>query len=1148
MRVVLPVRGSWGDVCPVVRVGQALRQRRHEVVVVAQTPYRSRVEAAGLAFEPMPGDFEAYTADEPLLIEPHGVAEFWRRHVLPTLVSETRLLARLAPDLLVLQPVFDVGGRLAAELHRIRTSWVFISPSMFTGAPVRLGLFQNLAADLNAVRCRLALPALEDFRPWVTWPGHVAGLWPTWFAPDLTGGPTPLGFPPQPNGPCEAERRLVLITGSTGRFLPDRLYQVAISACARLERQVLVLSSGLRSLPPGVEVIGFRPHAEVMPQALAVVHHGGVGTLAAALAFGVPQVVLAAGADRPDNGARLEALGVARCLAPPHWTEEHVTAALHDVLTSPEVAERCGHYRVLMQGDGTLTEVAGLLEQPPRVVAPAVSKDRLALAGRLLQMRRAVTATQERLWLFQQVKPHSTALNKVHALVLSGRLDRARLQQAMEQLLERHATLRTAFVWDEALCAVPAPSKPCWTNVDAHHIEPWQQNEFVEQTARGLVQEPYDLARGPLVRPGLVQLSDDVHVLLLGLHAVAADASSTALLWRDLGALYTGAPLPAPVSYADLTATRPPSQDLMAWWRDRLDGLTPTPLPRARPRPEPLSDEAGSHVLILPTDLRARLEALARDQQVSLLVVLLAAFKAWLWQETGHQDLAVGTRVTLRLQPASHRVVGPLGNTLVLRAAATGQPSFVELVQRVRDTLAEALEHQELPFQKLVETLNPPRQPNQHPFFSMVFYMHPEVVERVAEWGEVHASPRLVEKRTATDDLVVACRPVRDGLRCTFEYRTDLYDADTIQGMADDWRTLLERVVDRPRAPLHAPAPRPVAANLPLPVSDVVPGRAGELARVFGEVLGRDDVGVHDNFFRLGGHSMLALRLADRVSRWGGRTVPLSTLFEAPTPAALAVALEREWPAPGAVVTLQQGTAGDSLFLIHAADGGLAVYTRLISQLPGRTVYGLQALRDGAGFRHRDMETLARHYAEEIRRVQPAGPYHLVGLSLGARIGLHVIDRLPAADRGLVILLDGWGPGYPRYPVLPVRVGIHLQRAFRLPPAERNEYLRVRLEAGRQWAHARWRRLVHRLAPGQNFRHHFSPAIAAAPIPRYEGPVVLLRAQEQPTGCFPDPRLGWSESLLPNVRIEEVPGYHGKIVDETHVQHVAAAIQRALPP
>lgn len=359
--MLLVTHGSDGDVLPFVRLGQALRQRGHAVTLLTHAPYRQRALAAGLDFVPIdtPEQFERFSADTARLPDGQGTLdwlEFYRRNKLfEQLAAEYRALAdRVRPgrSVLVGRHTSALSVLLGRELLGVPAAWVAVAPIQLMAAGVARHLHQHvLATGIDRVRRDLGLGPVTDWTAWFSSADLQLGLWPRWF--DQAGTPSApgvrlTGFPlpddrPEPLPPGAAEclvgpSRPVLVTGGTGRMLNPGFYQAAMAGCRLAGRPVLLVVPHEelvpRPLPPDVVWFPRLPFRTVMPEVAAVVHHGGIGTLTRALVSGTPQVILADGADRPDNAARLAREGLARWLPRAAWTPENVAALLDEALAA----------------------------------------------------------------------------------------------------------------------------------------------------------------------------------------------------------------------------------------------------------------------------------------------------------------------------------------------------------------------------------------------------------------------------------------------------------------------------------------------------------------------------------------------------------------------------------------------------------------------------------------------------------------------------------------------------------------------------------------------------------------------------------------------------------------------------------------------
>ena len=363
--IILTTLGSAGDVFPFLHIGSRLKARGHHVTLLSHCHYRSLAENAGLEFDALdsPKEYSRFLADEPLLNTPPGVAEFLRRHSLPKVLAEYNLIrerCRLNNTVLVSRDLFDTAARIAAEKLQIRLLHVFFAPSQVATWKIRVELFIHaFAADINQFRARLYLLPVSDWYSWLSYSDCSIALWPDWFAaPNSTwpSGLLPVGFMAD-SEPEEAELSEevqsiisagtppVLITGGTGMYLGSEFYTAAAEACRLLDRRAILVTpfeeQVPKCLPDSVRRFRYLPFSKLMPQLEAIIHHGGRGTLSCAAAAGIPQVILAMGADRPDNALRLQTLGVASYLPTPGWTPNLVAAALGRLIGSSAVKRRC---------------------------------------------------------------------------------------------------------------------------------------------------------------------------------------------------------------------------------------------------------------------------------------------------------------------------------------------------------------------------------------------------------------------------------------------------------------------------------------------------------------------------------------------------------------------------------------------------------------------------------------------------------------------------------------------------------------------------------------------------------------------------------------------------------------------------------------
>jgi len=417
---------------------------------------------------------------------------------------------------------------------------------------------------------------------------------------------------------------------------------------------------------------------------------------------------------------------------------------------------------------------------------------------------------QQRLWFLDQLEPGGFTYNVPVFMRLGGALDVSALGRSLNAVVARHEVLRTRFS--------EVQGEPRHVITDALDValdlEQVRERDVAER-ARREAQRPFDLGAGPLIRARLLRVRDDDHVLLLVLHHIVCDGWSMAILLRELGSVYRGlvAGVPAqlaalPIQYADFAhwqhqwLTGELLDDQLAYWKRQLAGAPPMlELPTDRPRPAVRTVRGAQVTQELGAELTAAVRALSQRAGATEFMTLLAAFYALLASYSGQHDLVVGSPIAGRGSPQTDELIGFFVNTLVLRASTDGDPTFDELVQRVREVCLGAYAHHELPFEKLVAELSPDRQPNRTPVFQVMFALQNALVTTLGtELGMtgMTASPLDVHPGMAKFDLTLLVHATPHGLVTAWEYNVELFDEATIARMASHYARLLETAVARP--------------------------------------------------------------------------------------------------------------------------------------------------------------------------------------------------------------------------------------------------------------------------------------------------------------------------------------------------------------
>ncbi|HUZ25458.1 MAG TPA: amino acid adenylation domain-containing protein [Streptosporangiaceae bacterium] len=793
----------------------------------------------------------------------------------------------------------------------------------------------------------------------------------------------------------------------------------------------------------------------------------------------------------------------------------------------------------------TVADLARVLGDAPEARPPLRPARRPA--------RPPLSFAQRRLWFLNRLEGAADHVQNIAlGLRLTGLLDIAALTQAIGDITGRHETLRTVFPDEDGVpyqqVLEPGDGQPAVTATSVTEAA-------LPAALRAAAARGFDLTSELPLRVLLFALGPRRHVLLLVVHHIAFDGWSMAPLGRDLDHAYRarrGGRAPAwaalPVQYTDYTRwqrqvlgseadSRSLASRQLGYWRAVLDGLPEQlDVPADYPRPAEPSYVGDSIMFTVTPELHEALRALAARSRVSLFMVFQAALAALLTRLGAGTDLPIGTPVAGRTDQALDDLVGCFINNLVLRTDTSGDPSFAGLLARVRETDLGAYAHQDLPFERLVEALNPARALGRHPLFQIMLVFQNNAAPGLS-LGALDVAEEPVSHGVADYDLTLdlvelyAGDGAARGMTGYLQYAAELFGRDTAQAFADRFTRLLAAAAARPDTPIGeldilAPGERVAlldrwqdrAADVTGPARPgrvyvldehlrlAAPGARGELyiagagpggepgggrpsggraaliaqrwvadpfgppgsrmrrtadlvrwrldgtlqfldraaaaadpvqpgparqpepeasaarpprhpreevlSQLFAEVLGLDRVEADDGFFDLGGHSLVAPRLVSRIRSVLGVDMSLRRLFETPTIAGLAASLDGPGRRDGfdTLLPLRARGSRPPLFCIHPVGGVSWCYAGLLPHLdPGVPVYGLQA-RAGGGARPASLKAMAQDYLDQIRAVQPVGPYHLLGWSFGGLVAHEIAVRLEQAGGqvALLALLDSY--------------------------------------------------------------------------------------------------------------------------------------------
>jgi thioesterase domain-containing protein/acyl carrier protein len=648
-------------------------------------------------------------------------------------------------------------------------------------------------------------------------------------------------------------------------------------------------------------------------------------------------------------------------------------------------------------------------------------------------------------WFVQQTKWLEDASNSDSAIYnypllfrIRGPLDEGALRQSLHEIVRRHGVLRSVFQMrdGELVQIVVSPPKQSFRMIDLSKLPETAREARFQQLALEEAARPFNLALGPLLRGALLRLGVDDHILQLTTHHIVHDDWSTGILSRELSELYqafaagTESPLHDLVfQYGDYVRWLQEQlrenalRSRLSYWKEQLAGATGfqhLATDFARRARFATANRGAREGTVLSVDLANSLKELSRQERVSLFMVLLAGFQALLHRRSNDEEIGVASCAANRPLAEVEGVIGRFGNDMLLRTSLSGNPTFRELLKRVREVGLNAYSDQSLPFgQVLKKEVTNRTDLDASPPFQVMFILqnapreNREIPGLSIKWLPLYAG-------TAKYDLNVWLK-IEPALEVILEYRTDLFRAATMKQILADYDTVLRTMVKDPGARVSnlpiSSKPRPAPAQR-------VPTGAKETAAAKDSVAPSDDVqsrlvelwqaafgmpiGVDQNFFELGGDSLLAARLFIQIEKAFQMELPLAVLLEAPTIRQLAgiISAPTVCSSHSSLVAVQPSGTKPPLFCVHGHTGEI-FYCRNLSLSLGadQPIFGLRSQGLGGEAPFLTVEEMATHYLREIRTVQREGPYFLVGYCFGGMIAYEMGRLLKAQGEEVALLV-----------------------------------------------------------------------------------------------------------------------------------------------
>jgi thioesterase domain-containing protein len=813
-----------------------------------------------------------------------------------------------------------------------------------------------------------------------------------------------------------------------------------------------------------------------------------------------------------------------------------------------------------------------------------------------------VSLNQRRLWIFDQLHPGTAAYHIPVCLRLTGPLTFDALERSLGAIVARHGSLRTTFgVRDGEPVQLVEPSCAISLQLWDTSTSPGADLEAQAHSfARGEIQKPFDLRNGPLVRAALLRLGPQHHILVITMHHIVSDGWSAELFIRELAEHYAAFSAdrepslkPLPMQYSDfaisqrhLTASERIEQQL-SYWRKTLAGVpTLHDFPCDRARPEQPTYAGANQTLRLDNELVADLQQFARDQRTTFFMLLTATFQVLLCKYSKQQDIVIGIPASGRNIVEAETLIGLFVNTIILRTSLSGNPTFIEVLTQVRETLLDAMSHQDVPFDLIVDAIRPPRWFNYNPLFQIMFATFRAAVQS-RQFGQLAATPYVVESNASRFDLSVN---IIEGIEGAWwvqaEYSTELFDDARIARTLEAYRALLRNILidghqhlsdlrlsddtaelsaNTLRSITSAAAPGSIT-NFSIdgsmvggpdrPSRDMAVTGDGwaaipvehverKLTEIWQKLLGTSPIGVDADFFELGGNSLLAIALIADVNRIFGKKISVSGLFRNPTIHQTAQRLREEPIFKSSFFPLvETGTkpplfaaGSDSRFrdLSHALGRGQPFFQMDIYALLEERLIAEEPLLTS-------IEDIAADFIRDIIRVQPSGPYFLAGQCDGSIVALEIARQLQRRGQEIEVLMQFDTPptGYYRIPAWHRRILLAFRRGELPQRVLRSIMLRIRkmLDSGKRTATHEYILNVIRNA-----------LLAYGNDKVFDGEIVVFRANGFGQIIEGDVAKGWER--IGTLRIFDVPGDHERIFvnpdAQAIIRHVLEDAQRRVP-
>ncbi len=807
---------------------------------------------------------------------------------------------------------------------------------------------------------------------------------------------------------------------------------------------------------------------------------------------------------------------------------------------------------------------------------------------------------QKRMWFIQQLSPKLPVYNISWMIHMKGRLNIGALEKSLQEIIRRHEAFRTIFPIQNGQPTQFIQSDLSWNltieNIDSDNQPALASFHTIAETR---AQQMFNLEQGPLFQFTLLCTEPEEYALLLNMHHLITDGWSMGIFAQELSDLYhhyiyhTPVHLASlPVQYADYGCWQQAEietlkkQDL-DYWKEKLAGDIPeVTIPIDFPRPRIFTFHGQWKMHTLDETLYSSLKDLAQKQDTTLYTLLLSAFTILLHYYTGIENITVGSPIAGRTHKDIENIIGFFVNTTVIRASITKDLSFRDVLHQVSQLCREAQQHQNLPYDVLVELLNPPRQANRNLYFQTMLAYQDSRYWAVA-LPNLQCQTIEISTQTSKLDFILFCDEHHSRFDLRAEYNTALYRSETIQGVLQTFEDILSAIIYCPEISVSdivnrirlgdsaakdllspdktsASEVKIVSSSFQQSKDKILPQSLLEkqISQLWQEVLGVHTVYLDDHFFHLGGHSLLAAKLFYRLEERFQIDLPLGLIFEAPTVRQLAACLQkhRHEAISNTLVQIKPGRLKHGIFYLPGVGGHTLNFYHLahVLNIP-LSQYGLNL----PGLNNQttlltSIEQMAAYFIQEIQQIQPEGPYWLCGFSMGGRIAYEMALQLTKQGHNVAFLgiLGTSAPGFPKaYLWKPAH---YLERFWKFCGLSLDEKIRYLQSLHRYKKNRKQQKTAQQddwdIQEFPNYRKLYQAGLEAfiryQTQQRYHGDIVLFREMKDfnllDKELYNHPTFGWDQFITGQIRVHDIDCCHPNMLNQPHVEACATLLEKEI--